>query len=134
MDKIIISIELTNANVTLLRCFLKNLKGEASVEARSYMKIVSSTFSYKLVEALTVDLAPLRETRERIYPRTSSNRVFLSLSLSLQYSRTRFEVNATPWLVEDGVARKIKSIPGGGRETLEAGYGGSYGVGGERVI
>lgn len=82
MDKIIISIELTNANVTLLRCFLKNLKGEASVEPRSYMKIVSSTFSYKLVEALTVDLAPLRETRERIYPRTSSNRVFLSLSLS----------------------------------------------------
>lgn len=131
MDKIIISIELTNANVTLLRCFLKNLKGEASVEARSYMKIVSSTFSYKLVEALTVDLAPLRETRERIYPRTSSNQAF---SLSLQYSRTRFEVNATPWLVEDGVARKIKSIPGGGREMLEAGYGGSYGVGGERVI
>lgn len=131
MDKIIISIELTNANDTLLRCFLKNLKGEASVKARSYMKIVSSTFSYKLVEALTVDLASLRETRERIYPRTSSNQAF---SLSLQYSRTRFEVNATPWLVEDGVARKIKSIPGGGRETLEAGYGGSYGVGGERVI
>lgn len=25
--------------------------------------------------------------------------------------------------MEDGVARKIKSIPGGGRETLEAGYG-----------
>ena len=85
------------------------------------MKIVSSTFSHKLVEALTVDLAPLRETREplreqgeRIRPRASSNQVFLSLSLflSLQYSWTRFEVNATPWLVEDGVARKIKSIPG----------------------
>lgn len=129
MDKIIISIELTNANVTLLRCFLKNLKGEASVEVRSYMKIVSSTFSYKLVEALTVDLAPLRETRERIYPRTSSNQVFLSLSPVLENS---FRGKCYP--VEDGVARKIKSIPGGGRETLEAGYGGSYGVGGERVI
>ena len=127
MDKIIISIELTKANDTLLRCFLKNLKGEVSVKARSYMKIVSSTFSYKLVEALTVDLAPLRETRERIYPRTSSNQV--SLSPVLENS---FRGKCYP--VEDGVARKIKSIPGGGRETLEAGYGGSYGVGGERVI
>lgn len=71
---------------------------------------------------------------KRTYLSSNELEPSLSLSLSLQYSRTRFEVNATPWLVEDGVARKIKSIPGGGRETLEAGYGGSYGVGGERVI
>lgn len=97
MDKIIISIELTNANDTLLRCFLKNLKGEASVKARSYMKIVSSTFSYKLVEALTVDLAPLRETRERIYPRTSSNQVSLSPVLENSFRSKCYPVARGRW-------------------------------------
>lgn len=65
----------------------------------------------------------------------SSNELEPSLSLSLSLSpvlENSFRGKCYP--VEDGVARKIKSIPGGGRETLEAGYGGSYGVGGERVI
>lgn len=81
---------------------------------KSYMKIVSSTFSHKVIEALTVDLASLRETREPLRQGILERARTKSLSLSLRYSWTRFEVNATPWLVEGGVARKIKSIPGEG--------------------
>lgn len=53
------------------------------------MKIVSSTFSHKVIEALTVDLASLRETKEPLrqgtYP--SSSKLEPSLSLSLPGTR-----------------------------------------------
>lgn len=51
------------------------------------MKIVSSTFSHKVIEALTVDLASLRETREPLRQGILERARTKSLSLSLPGTR-----------------------------------------------